>query len=156
MPRIRVIALAEDRCSYLAPAYCSSVWALFVFSNPKLLAADPLLPPRDRWLWHAGALYSVTDATADFAGYAGGTVHVLGLERARANVAEVGVPLVLFPAGVALDPAAAFAVETPVSPGAPRFGLAYATAPEPAAFALGTMPVVLLVALARWRSAARR
>ena len=146
-----------QQCSLVTPQYCSSLgFLLFVTS---LLGDDPNAPPTVRYLWQAGALYDVTDATGDLAAYAGGTVHVLGLERARGGVATYGVPLVLFPAGATLDPATPFAVAPPIAPEAPSFGLAYATVPEPSTTALGGAVVAILTALrlrlARWASVQR-
>ena len=137
------------RCSFATPQYCSSVASLFLF-YAALLDDDPLAPPTARAIWQAGALYTVTETGGDLAAYAGGTVHVLGLERARAHVATLGIPLVLFPAGATLDPSTPFAVPTPA---APSFGLAYATAPEPSA---GALAAVVGGALAALRRRARR
>ena len=145
--------LAPGQCSYATPQYCTNVWVLFLFYT-SLFGDDPLAPPTDRAMWQAGALYHVTEATGDLAVYAGGTVHALGLERARAHVAEVGVPLVLFPAAGTLEPTAPFAAATLAAPDAPTFGIAYATAPEPAGGAL--VAAALLAALARSRRRTRR
>lgn len=149
---------AIGQCSLYTPQDCASV-QVFLLMATQLLDDDPGAPPARRLLWQAGALYEVTDATGDLAGYAGGTVHALGLERARDDVASFGLPLILFPSGAVLDPEAAFAVATPSAPEAPTFGLAYATAPEPSAIAVAATSVSA-IAFLRWRigrrSGARR
>jgi hypothetical protein len=144
--------MTANRCSYVTPQYCESVRVFFWFTT-ELLADDPSAPPALRFLWEAGAVYDVTEATGDFAPYAGGALHVLGMERARANVAEHGIPVVLFPAGETLDPSAPFAVATAESPELPSFGLAYLTAPE--ASSAGIVAPVVLAALARRRRGRR-
>lgn len=137
---------SRPQCSFATPQYCSSVQHFFVFYM-TLLGDDPLAATTARGIWETGALYAVTAATGALAPYAGGHVHVHGLERARANVARLGIPLVLMPAGATLDPAAPFAAPTPSAPEQPSFGLAYATVPEPASIALALGAVGALVAL---------
>jgi hypothetical protein len=146
-------SLTPGQCSFATPQYCASNQPFYLFTT-ELLDDDPSAPPKFRFFWQTGALYDVTDATGDLSGYAGGTVHVIGLERARGGVTAYGVPLVLFPAGATLEPAAPFAVATPASPEAPRFGLAYATAPEPSTPALG-VAVWALLSLLRSRTTRR-
>ena len=135
-------------CSIVTPQYCSSLWDLILFAT-QLLDDDPTAPPTQRSIAESGALYQVTEATGDLAPYAGGTVHVLGLERARNHVAQLGIPLVLFPAGAMLDLSAPFAAPTPQALGTPTFGLAYATAPEPVA-SLSVLAAWIALA-ASWR-----
>lgn len=134
------------QCSFATPQYCANVLTFWLFTT-ELQDDDPLAPPALRWIWEAGALYDVVEATGDLAPYAGGSVHVLGLERARANVAALGVPLVLVPASETLDPETPFAIATPAAPESPSFGLAYATAPEPAAAWLAAAVAGALAAL---------
>lgn len=139
-----------NRCSFATPQFCDTVRIFFLFAG-VLLDDDPSAPPTLRMLWEAGALYEVTEATGDFAPYAGGAVHVLGMEEARRNVAQHGIPIVLFPPGDALDPSAPFAVATPDAPESPRFGLAYLTAPEASSASL-VAPAVLAMLARRRRS----
>lgn len=79
-------------------------------------------------------------------------MHVLGLEHARARVAKLGIPLVLFPAGATLGPATPFAIATPDAPETPSFGMAYATAPEPSVAGLGRIASGALIGLRALRS----
>lgn len=140
------------QCSLATPQYCESVAAFLGYST-MLLPDDPLAPPSARFVWQAGAEYAVTEATGDLAAYAGGSVHVLGLERSRNAAAGLGLPILLFPASGTLALETPFAYATASAPTAPTFGVAYATAPEPADAALGACVVACLAAL---RARARR
>jgi MYXO-CTERM domain-containing protein len=100
------------------------------------------------WLWESGAEYRVVDAFGDVGDYAGGVVHVLGVEDSRTRDASLGVPIALFPpAGRTLAADTRFAVTQA------GFGFAYLTAPEPSGAALALAAIAALAAIERRRRA---
>lgn len=141
---------APRQCSFVQPQYCASVLAFQSFATTAQALDDDPGGPGLHWIWEAGAEYRVIEASGEFAGYAGGRVHVLGVEHARTRHASLGIPIALFPApGTALNPEAAFAMPAAgAATGAP-LGLAYLTAPEPSGAALAVVATAALTLLAR-------
>jgi hypothetical protein len=136
---------APGQCSFAQPQYCASNRAFFSLS---VLESNG----RRRWLWEAGAEYRVVDAFGDVGDYAGGVVHVLGVEASRTREASLGVPIAIFPpAGSTLDANTRFAVAK-AGDVAPSFGFAYLSAPEPSGAALAIAAIAALAAIDRRRS----
>lgn len=141
---------APRQCSFAQPQYCASVSRLFALTA----AADPLDGDPDgaarRWVWTAGAEYRVVEASGNLADYAGGRIHVLGVERSRTQAATTGVPIALFPAAnTTLAPDAPFAMPASNEATSTDFGIAYLTAPEPTGAALTGVAIAALILIAR-------
>ncbi len=141
---------APSQCSFAQPQYCASVSAFFSLATTAQPLDDDPDGSRLHWIWEAGAEYRVIEATGDFADYAGGRVHVLGVEHSRTRRASLGIPMALFPApNAALDPASAFAMPATGGATTSSLGLAYLTIPEPSAAALTAAAIAALTLLAR-------
>ncbi len=141
---------SPGQCSFRQPQYCANIQDFFAHAT----LAEPLDDDPDgasqRWIWDAGAEYQIINAWGDVEDYAGGRIHILGVEHSRTRFATTGIPIVLFPAsGAQLDPEAPFA--TPPTSGATTstLGLAYLTAPEPSDAALTSVAIAALLCLAR-------
>jgi hypothetical protein len=131
---------APGQCSFAQPMYCANNRTFFSLSA---LWSDG----SRRWLWEDGAEYRVVDAFGDVGDYAGGVVHVLGVEESRTREASLGVPIALFPpAGRTVAANTRFAV---TQAGANPFGFAYLSAPEPSDAALAIAAFATLAAIDR-------
>lgn len=145
---------SPGQCSFRQPQYCASVrdfYSLTMTTEPR---DDDPDGASQRWIWEGGAEYRVVEAWGDVEGYAGGRVHVLGVERSRTRAATTGIPIALFPApDTALDPDAPFAMPATGGATSSNLGLAYLTIPEPSGAALTSVAIAALMLLARSTSA---
>lgn len=141
---------APRQCSYVQPQYCASVRAFFSLATTTQSLDDDPDGSGVHWIWEAGAEYRVSAASGSFESYAGGRVHVLGVERSRTRRASLGIPVALFPApGTVLDPDAPFAMPAADTETGITHGLAYLTIPEPSGAALAAVSIAALTLLAR-------
>lgn len=146
---------APRQCSFAQPQYCASIRALYSLATTAQFLDDDPGGSGVHWIWEAGAEYRVIEASGEFADYAGGRVHVLGVERSRMRRTSLGIPIALFPApGTALDPEAPFAMPAADAAAGVTHGLAYLTIPEPSDAALAAVAIATLTLLAR-RSSSR-
>jgi hypothetical protein len=148
---------APNQCSLRQPQYCSTVRDLYdLTTTPEPPNGDPD-GAVERWIWESGAEYRVVEALGDVRGYAGGRIHVLGVESSRTRAATTGIPIALFPAAnTTLAPDAPFAIPPSDTATTATFGFAYLSAPEPSDAALGVVAIAALRLLARPRHRAPR
>jgi hypothetical protein len=141
---------APRQCSFVQPQYCASIRALYSLATTAQSLDDDPGGSGMHWIWEAGAEYRVIEASGEFADYAGGRVHVLGVERSRTRRASLGIPVALFPApGATLAPEAPFAMPAADPTAGVTHGLAYLTIPEPSGAALAAAAIAALTLLAR-------
>jgi hypothetical protein len=76
------------QCSYLAPQLCSSVQSYLRLIGIPL--ADNPNGTSPRWLWESGADYTIAQASGEFAGLLGDSLHGFGPFEANGAAASTG------------------------------------------------------------------